>query len=174
MTSHFCVKHNTPFFKKGNMKGYAHPIKDENGETIGWCNEPEGQAKEKEKASTYSPEKSASIERQVAAKIAFDTKNENEPIKETLMKAEIIFNWIHNEDLPPAVESTTDAVNPTTDKVIYATQKQKDELIRYEEKYPGKTQHFMDAHKYTRKLTKAQADILINEFILLDEVGKRQ
>lgn len=38
---HWCSIHKTPFFKKGNMKGYAHPIKDASGITSGWCNEEE-------------------------------------------------------------------------------------------------------------------------------------
>ena len=39
---HWCAKHKTPFFKKGNMKGYAHPIKDADGKDTGeWCNEEE-------------------------------------------------------------------------------------------------------------------------------------
>jgi len=41
MSEHWCPIHNTAFFKKGNMKSYAHPMKDENGNTTGWCNEPE-------------------------------------------------------------------------------------------------------------------------------------
>jgi len=37
---HYCSIHNTTFFKKGKMRGYAHPIKDEAGEDTGqWCNE---------------------------------------------------------------------------------------------------------------------------------------
>lgn len=32
---HYCFVHKTPFFKKGSMKGYAHPI----GDTGEWCNE---------------------------------------------------------------------------------------------------------------------------------------
>ena len=37
---HWCAIHKTPFFKKGKMKAYAHPIKDEFGEDTGeWCNE---------------------------------------------------------------------------------------------------------------------------------------
>ena len=39
MSEHWCPIHKTPFFKKGNMKGYAHPIKDAEGNTTGWCNE---------------------------------------------------------------------------------------------------------------------------------------
>ena len=38
---HYCVEHQTVWFKRGKMKGFAHPIKDENGEDTGsWCNEP--------------------------------------------------------------------------------------------------------------------------------------
>jgi len=34
---HWCSEHETVFFKKGKMKGYAHPI----GKTGVWHNEPE-------------------------------------------------------------------------------------------------------------------------------------
>ncbi len=37
MAEHYCTEHNTVFFKKGGMKGFAHPI----GDTGKWCNEPE-------------------------------------------------------------------------------------------------------------------------------------
>jgi len=36
---HWCAIHKTPFFMRGKMKAYAHPIKDESGITSGWCNE---------------------------------------------------------------------------------------------------------------------------------------
>lgn len=36
---HWCEKHNTEFFKRGNMKSYAHPVKDDAGNTIDWCHE---------------------------------------------------------------------------------------------------------------------------------------
>lgn len=39
MDKYFCEQHQTKFFKKGNMKAYAHPLKD-GEETIGWCNMP--------------------------------------------------------------------------------------------------------------------------------------
>ncbi len=46
-TEHWCKEHQTVWFKKGKMKGYAHPVLDENGEETGkWCNEPEGKALE--------------------------------------------------------------------------------------------------------------------------------
>ena len=34
-TSHWCAQHSTPFFKKGKMKNYAHPIEGTNS----WCSE---------------------------------------------------------------------------------------------------------------------------------------
>ena len=43
---HWCSVHQTPFFKRGSMKGYAHPIKDASGITSGWCNEEEGRLDE--------------------------------------------------------------------------------------------------------------------------------
>jgi len=36
---HWCPIHNTEFFKKGNMKGYAHPVMVDGKETGKWCNE---------------------------------------------------------------------------------------------------------------------------------------
>lgn len=46
MAEHWCKEHQTAWFHKGRMKGYAHPIKDENGEdTREWCNEPESEGK---------------------------------------------------------------------------------------------------------------------------------
>lgn len=37
----YCKEHGKIWFKSGRMKTYAHPIKDDNDETIGWCNMPE-------------------------------------------------------------------------------------------------------------------------------------
>ncbi len=83
---HYCVTHKTPFFKSGKMRGYAHPIKDGAGETIGWCNEdaeevaklelrppgnllPEHQKEIDKVLSAHTPiTKEASIEAQVAIK----------------------------------------------------------------------------------------------------------
>ena len=40
---HFCNQHGTEFFKRGNMRGYAHPIGEKDESTgkypEGWCNE---------------------------------------------------------------------------------------------------------------------------------------
>lgn len=119
MAEHWCKEHQTNWFKKGAMKGFAHPILDANGEPTGkWCNEPKSEPKEKEKPFTYSPEKSASIERQVAVKIAFDSCAENEPMAETLARAESIYQWIHN-----GVKPTTHAVKETEKAIGVATPK---------------------------------------------------
>jgi len=49
---HWCAEHKTPFFKKGKMKNYAHPIKDEKGKDTGeWCNE-----SQEESAQSPKPE----------------------------------------------------------------------------------------------------------------------
>ena len=37
MNNHYCKEHEAVFFKKGKMKGYAHPL----GDTGEWHNEPE-------------------------------------------------------------------------------------------------------------------------------------
>ena len=42
MAEHWCSEHETVFFKRGKMKTFAHPIKDEEGNSTGeWCNEAE-------------------------------------------------------------------------------------------------------------------------------------
>jgi len=40
---HYCKEHDTPFFKRGKMQKYAHPIgeKGVDGKYEAWCNEPE-------------------------------------------------------------------------------------------------------------------------------------
>ena len=40
MSENWCSEHETAYFKKGGMKSYAHPIKNDDGETTGWCNKP--------------------------------------------------------------------------------------------------------------------------------------
>ncbi len=72
--AHYCKEHDTVFFKKGKMKGYAHPIVDDEGENTGeWCNEEEvEETKEPKKEpkgeskTTESPLRQASIEAQNA------------------------------------------------------------------------------------------------------------
>ncbi len=79
MTEHFCIEHQTKWFKTEKMKGYAHPIKDADEKTIGWCNEPKETEKPVEKLTKPEPSqpptkyktdpiKTESIETQVAIK----------------------------------------------------------------------------------------------------------
>ena len=70
---HYCAIHKEIFFKKGKMKGYAHPL----GDTGEWHNEPEeGGDPMPEDAPTETgkykadPAKTQSIERQSALKSA--------------------------------------------------------------------------------------------------------
>lgn len=57
LKGHWCAIHQTPFFKKGKMKNYAHMIKDENGEDTGeWCNESKSQTEEQEFENLGKPE----------------------------------------------------------------------------------------------------------------------
>lgn len=70
--NHWCSEHKAVFFKKGKMKGYAHPI----GDTGNWCNEPEEggdpMPEDAPTEATYKadPDKIKSIERQCALKSA--------------------------------------------------------------------------------------------------------
>lgn len=67
--THYCVKHQTVWFKKGKMKRYAHPIKDESGEdTSEWCNEPKSEGASKAPEPSRSGSTNDSIESQVAFK----------------------------------------------------------------------------------------------------------
>lgn len=79
MAEHWCSEHKEVWFRKGAMKGFAHPIKDDEGnQTYGedekalWCNEPKEETQAKPKPqSGQSPirvDNSASIEAQVAVK----------------------------------------------------------------------------------------------------------
>ncbi len=76
MAENWCSEHKTAWFKKGKMKGFAHPILDDEGNPTGeWCNKPEEESKAKSgekyqpRPSGHTPEERASIENQVRAKI---------------------------------------------------------------------------------------------------------
>ena len=56
MAENWCSEHNVAFFKKGGMRGYAHPI----GDTGKWCNKPqEAEESTKGKVDMSAMEKSA-------------------------------------------------------------------------------------------------------------------
>jgi len=59
-TSHYCPIHDVNFFKKGRMKGYAHPI--EGTDPVEWCNEEKPKPKVKPEPppeAVQSPEATA-------------------------------------------------------------------------------------------------------------------
>ena len=76
MSEHYCTEHRTVWFKKGAMKGYAHPI--EGTDPTQWCNEPTEETPKKETASSVKepykadPAKTVSIQNQVALKCAVE------------------------------------------------------------------------------------------------------
>ena len=134
--THWCAKHKTAWFRKGKMKGFAHPVlNDQTGEPTGeWCNEPGGedtQASDKPAPKVAygqdSPEKRRSIERQTAAQIAFeygindeDTLDKPSPwtLRKALIQAEQVYQWIANGTIPESPKTSNKpplkAGTPTT------------------------------------------------------------
>ena len=75
---HYCSIHNTVFFKRGKMRGYAHPIKDGNGEDTGeWCNE-----KDLEKVQNLEPQPSDRLLPKDQAIIDDEVKTKDQRIAE--------------------------------------------------------------------------------------------
>ena len=66
---HFCNEHQVAFFKKGKMKGYAHPHGD------GWCNEPEEQAAHPATYEAVEPPLVTEAKKMGAVAIPSDPKN---------------------------------------------------------------------------------------------------
>ena len=164
---HYCNEHRTKFFKKGAMKGYAHPI----GDTGKWCNEPEGastgQTETKEKPFTYSPEKSASIETQVAVKATTDLIIADKLSLDS-EEGKLLRDWLltHLMVNPKYLE-----VNPTAtkDTVVYADKTQKEMLKKFYENIPVKFEEIMKELGFDKKLTHSQADVLIAKLIIEQE-----
>lgn len=165
--AHYCLEHKTPYFKKGAMKRFAHPIKDEDGNDTGkWCNEPEGQAEKQEKPFTYSPEKSASIETQVAVKATVDCWVAGK-FKDTDEEVVRLRKWIlaHLGEVKPAAP----AVKDTTKPVVYADKTQLEQLTALHKQYPGEIEKLKVKYGFQKKLTKANAGKLIAELIVVKE-----
>jgi hypothetical protein len=76
--AHWCSTHQTAFFKRGRMKGYAHPIKDDfGGDTSEWCNEVKVEPVEQ----TMAPEPKAEKE-------TIDFSEEKPPETKTITKVQ--------------------------------------------------------------------------------------
>lgn len=109
-----CTEHNTPWFKKGRMKGHAHPL--DNG---GWCNMPESTGEDTYIPPTvYTAETEGppppvdptrlSIERQVALKAAVehagDILQAGGKVKgtEILQAAQAFYDWLQGKTAKPS------------------------------------------------------------------------
>ena len=172
--SHYCVIHKTPFFKKGAMKAYAHPIKDENGETTGWCNEPKGQTKQKWGGKT--PEELELSCRSYALSYAKDLAVAGKiEVKDIPSLATEFYNWMQAK--PTAVKDTIkgeskiilagDLVSETELSSEPITAEQKERLKELQEKLPGRALQLIKKWGWgvttITKLTEGQAKHLIEE-----------
>ena len=126
MADRWCSEHETVFFKKGNMRGFAHPILDENGEPTGkWCNEPKQEEvkppppkseppmskenwAEKDKITRTSIERQKSLELATHWAIALlnsssFTKKESLSSKSIRQTAQSFAEWIETGKIPEVV-----------------------------------------------------------------------
>lgn len=113
----FCQEHQEPFFKKGKMKNYAHPI----GDTGEWCNAPEGAAEEPQaKAQTDNMSKQEwndrdsntrnSIEGQKAADLTTQLWI-SDKLKDNDVRVEALLSWLLvalAKNMPDKVEVVID------------------------------------------------------------------
>jgi hypothetical protein len=94
-SSHYCAVHDVNFFKKGRMKGYAHPIEDAEGKDTGeWCNEhtdkPDKPPYESsEDANSYSEQQKTEPKKQQEESTQPELKIDMVWLKESLDK----LNW---------------------------------------------------------------------------------
>ncbi len=76
MVAHWCKEHKTVFFKKGSMKGFAHPILDDDGTPTGqWCNEPKAE-ESTEPQQEARPNREAQIQHDIRENMEWKEKNE--------------------------------------------------------------------------------------------------
>ncbi len=133
---HWCSTHEVVFFKKGKMKGYAHPI--EGTDPVEWCNEPEGEEDEpkppvpktqKEDTGRGSPTERLSIEAQVAFKgivslMGCGVINRDEGIAQTALNYAMskLGHWssLGKEVVPEKESKDEPMMTPEQGKAIWA------------------------------------------------------
>ena len=71
---HWCEQHQTKFFKRGKMKGYAHPI----GDTGEWCNEDDQKQPETSPAATTSTPEASEVKTSPVAQEPAETPPKTE------------------------------------------------------------------------------------------------
>ncbi len=120
----YCRTHKTVWFKRGKMRGYAHPIGD-SGE---WCNMPEvadGPDSCAEKAAVIPPAQPIperidtsyrSIERRIALEQAVElsgyyiAKGEKVGTRAILLEARAFAAWLADDIVPEKPEKKQDVV----------------------------------------------------------------
>ena len=178
MAEHWCKEHGVAFFKKGGMKGWAHPIVDENGESTGkWCNEPKEQTQtvglkadiSQKFNHGKSPEELELSRRSFALSYAKDLVVAHEENKENILaRAKEFYDWLKNEPTEPKeIISPKESSKPASP----ATAEQKKQLAEFEKKRPGRIAEIMKEQGFTRELTKTQASIV--QAILITEEETR-
>ena len=175
MAEHWCKEHQQVWFKKGKMKGYAHPIKEVSGEDTGeWCNEPETKEdKPKQTKPVRDTSTNASIEAQVAVKAITELRVAGliDPNSQLAVTAE---NWIisklqywssQGEEVTETGASTNEASDVPTEKMITEEQIEriKEVAKKYEWNLPAYTKLMKEAYGLTnyKKLNALQAEDLI-------------
>ncbi len=127
--AHYCEEHQTAYFKRGKMKGFAHPIEDENGNPTGqWCNEgavvevgnepntekgEQAERKPQRQTPTAPDAKSRSIERQVALKASVELAVAKIiPPTDILAKAETFYGFIAGEITVDVIKVAESIIKP--------------------------------------------------------------
>ncbi len=109
----FCQEHQQAWFKKGKMKNFAHPIKDENGEDTGkWCNKPKDESPKPEaspapngKPSVTSGAREADKNRSFALAYAKDLAVAGRVETNRILKvADVFLAWLNGEYNGEAIE----------------------------------------------------------------------
>ena len=121
MAEHWCKEHKQAFFKKGKMKGYAHPILEVDGEPTGeWCNEPdtgEGKSKEPKQQFRGRDEDKTDI-RTFIMEIGADWRGGMRSEKDLFVKArEILLQTIGHLEIGEAINKT-ETTDKTNEKVL--------------------------------------------------------
>ena len=128
-TKHWCAKHKVGFFKKGNMKSYAHPVTDENGTKTGeWCNEPEPkkEAAKKEQAAEASEGVTPDTEPENTDEEVIASPIDMEWFKEHLdiLQSKKLASWTNSEVMKYLTSVTGKEADSVTNAVAGLTKEQ--------------------------------------------------
>lgn len=162
MADHYCEEHQVKFFKKGGMKGYAHPLEDGAGETIGWCNEekPSEPKPDPPKEAVKQSSTNASIEAQVAFK-GYIKLIEAGVLLDNSKEYQTTLNWANSKLANWASAGEPPKSKPKTEPMITDMQKVQLEAMSKERGYEPKLVIEIMIHEfqigYSKELTEKQA-----------------